>query len=285
MVFMKKTTKDDYCRSVNKVTEYIEKNYAADLTLDTLSRISGFSKYHFHRIFLAVTGESLNAFVRRVRLSKSTGKLANDLSVTEVAMQSGYETPAAFARAFKEQYGLSPKAFAKNIKEQKGDAMIDARIIDFEPVEVLYVRKRGDYEVSAGEAFEVLFGFAYAQKIKYHKNLLGKETRVFGIGHDDPNMTAPEDLRYDACISYDDQSVKPEGEVGIKTIEGGRHLSFLHKGPYEELKKVYSDLMAYIIEHGITMADRPPFERYLNRDPGRTKPENLKTEIYIPIEA
>jgi AraC family transcriptional regulator len=219
-----------------------------------------------------------------VRLSKSTGKLANDLSVTEVAMQSGYETPAAFAKAFKEQYAVSPKEFAKNIKEQKGNAMIDAKIVDFEPTEVLYVRKRGDYMVSAGEAFEVLFGFAYAQKIKYHKNLLGKEAKIFGIGHDDPNITAAEDLRYDACISYDDKTVKPEGEVGIKTIEGGRHLYYPHKGPYEELKRVYSDLMAYIIENGINMADRPLFERYLNRDPRRTKPENLKTEIYIPIE-
>ncbi len=281
---MKKTTKDDYFQSVYKVVEQIEKNYADELSLETLSKLSGFSKYHFHRIFQTVTGENLNAFIRRVRLSKSTGKLANNLSVTQVAMQSGYETSASFAKAFKERFGLSPKEFSKKIKDIKGDVMIDAKVVDFEPVEVLYVRKTGDYMVSAGEAFEVLMKFAYTQKIKHKKDLMGKKAMMFGIGHDDPNTTPADELRYDACISYDDKSVKPEGEIGIKMIEGGKHLYYLHKGPYEELKDVYANLMAYIIENELTMDDRPPFEKYLNRDPRRTKPQNLKTEIYIPIK-
>ncbi len=281
---MKKTTKDDYFRAVYKVVEYIEKHYADELSLESLSKVSGFSKYHFHRIFLTITGENLNAFIRRVRLSKSTGKLANNLSVTQVAMQSGYETPASFAKAFKERFGLSPKEFSKKIRDNKGEIMIDAKVVDFEPVEVLYVRKTGDYMVSAGEAFEVLMKFAYGQKIKHKKNLMGKDAQMFGIGHDDPNTTPTDELRYDACISYDDKSVKPEGEIGIKMIEGGKHLYYLHKGAYEGLKEVYANLMAYVIENGLTLADRPPFERYLNRDPRRTKPENLKTEIFIPIE-
>jgi len=281
---MKQTTKDTYLQQLYKVIDYIEIHYGDDLDVETLARVCGFSKYHFHRIFHAVMGETVRSYIRRVRLSKSSSKLKNRQSVTEVAMQSGYETHSAFAKAFKERFGCSPREFSKRVLEIKGDIMIEPKIVDFERVEVLYVRRTGNYTTAAGEAWEVLMGFAYTQKIKHKKNLMGKEAQMFGIGHDDPNTIPAEELRYDACISYDDKSVKPEGEIGVKTIEGGKHLYYLHKGSYDGLKEVYSQMIAYIIEHEMTMADKPPFEKYLNRDPRRTKPENLKTEIYVPIE-
>ena len=48
--------------------------------------------------------------------------------------------------------------------------------------------------------------------------------------------------------------------------------------------KVYANMMDYIISHEMTIDDKPAFEKYYNRDPRRTKPENLRTEIYIPIK-
>ena len=281
---MKKTTKDTYLQQLYKVIDYIEIHYGDNLDVETLAKVCGFSKYHFHRIFHALIGETVSNYIRRVRLSKSSSKLKNRQSITEVAMQSGYETHSAFAKAFKERFGCSPKEFSKRVLESKGDIMIEPKIVNFESVEVLYVRKEGDYTTAATKAWEVLMSFAYTQKIKHKKNLMDKEAQMFGIGHDDPNTIPKKELRYDACISYDDKSVKPEGEIGIKTIEGGKHLYYLHKGSYDGLKEVYNQLIAYIIEHEMTMADRPPFEKYLNRDPRRTKPENLKTEIFIPIE-
>ena len=162
--------------------------------------------------------------------------------------------------------------------------MIKPKIVDFESIEVLYVQREGDYATTASKAWEVLMGFAYTQKMKHKKNLMGKEAQMFGIGHDDPNTIPAKKLRYDACISYDDKSVKPEGEIGVKTIKGGKHLYYLHKGSYDNLKEVYSKMINYITQHEITMSNRAPFEKYLNKDPRRTKTENLKTEIYIPIE-
>ncbi len=280
---MKKGTREDYLQAVYRVIYYIERHYGEELSVERLAKVSGFSKHHFHRIFFSVVGENVSAFIRRIRLSASSGKLSQH-SVTKVAMKSGYETPSSFAKAFKENFGLSPSAYAKQRKNIKESIMIDVKIVDFKPVKVLCVRREGDYTVSAGEAFEVLMSFAYAQKIKSKKNLLGKEARIFGIGYDDPNSVPAQKLRYDACLSYDDPSVKPEGEVVVKTIEGGKHLYHLHRGAYEGLKEKYAGMMDYMIENGIKMADKPPFEEYLNRDPRRTKPENLKTEIYIPIE-
>ena len=96
--------------------------------------------------------------------------------------------------------------------------MQEPKIVELKPVEVLYVRKEGDYNKSAGEALEVLMGFAYKNKIKYKKNLMGKDAMMFGIGHDDPNITDTEKLRFDAYISWDDKTVHPEGEISNKII-------------------------------------------------------------------
>jgi AraC family transcriptional regulator len=65
---MSKSTKDDYIESICRVILYIEQNYNSELTLDELSKYASFSKYHFHRIFKSVVGESMGEYIRRVRL-------------------------------------------------------------------------------------------------------------------------------------------------------------------------------------------------------------------------
>ncbi len=280
---MKITTKDDYIQRVCKVILYIEQNYNTDLTLEELSKVASFSKYHFHRIFKSIVNENLSDYIRRVILQSTTLKFKTNQKITQIALTSGYETNAFFSKAFKKHFGVTPKEFSQNAKTKKGSEMQEPKIVELKPVEVLYVRKEGDYNESAGEAWEVLMGFAYKNKIKYKKNLMGKDAMMFGIGHDDPNVTDTEKLRFDACISWDDKTVQPEGEISNKIIDGGEYAMFIHKGAYENLKSTYDMIGDWIVESGIKIEDKPMFEKYLNRDPRRTKPENLKTEIYVPI--
>ncbi len=281
---MKKRTKDEYIQSVYKVIFYIEQNYNYDLNLDELSKVASFSKYHFHRVFKSIVGENLSDYIRRVRLSSTTLKFKTNKKITQIAIDSGYETNSSFTKAFKNHFGITPKEFSINAKKKKGLKMLKPKILELKPVEILYVRKEGDYTKSAGEAWEVLMGFAYQNKIKYKKNLMGKDAMMFGIGHDNPNVIDEEKLRFDACITWDDKSVKPEGEISSKIIEGGKYAVFLHKGAYENLKATYDDIGDWIVESGLDVRDLPMFEKYLNRDPRRTKTENLKTEIYVPLK-
>jgi len=159
----------------------------------------------------------------------------------------------------------------------------EPKIVELKQIEVLYVRKEGDYNKSAKEAWEVLMGFAYKNKIKYKKNLMGKDAMMFGIGHDNPNVIHKDKLRFDACISWDDKTVRPEGEISNKIINGGKYAMFLHRGAYVNLKSTYDMIRNWIVKSGFKTKDLPMFEKYLNRDPRRTKSQNLKTEIYIPI--
>lgn len=86
----------------------------ADEPLDRarLAAVAGFSVPHFHRLWRAHTGENIAAYVRRVRLQRAALKLRmGAVDITQVALCAGYETHAAFTRAFRQQYGLSPSRF------------------------------------------------------------------------------------------------------------------------------------------------------------------------------
>jgi AraC family transcriptional regulator len=79
-------------------------------------------------------------------------------------------------------------------------------------------------------------------------------------------------------------NVKPEGEVGMQRIGGGRYAVFLHSGPYEKLGETYNAIYSqWLPQAGVKLREALCFEEYLNRDPRRTKPEKLRTEIFVPI--
>ncbi|WP_294967079.1 AraC family transcriptional regulator [Sulfurimonas sp.] len=139
---MKKTTKDDYIQSVYKVISYIEQNYNDELTLEELSKVAGFSKYHFHRIFKSIIGESMGEYIRRVRLSNTTLKFKTNQKITHIAINSGYETNSSFSKAFKKYFGISPKDFSTNAKIKKGNKMLEPKIVEIEDIDILDLIKK-----------------------------------------------------------------------------------------------------------------------------------------------
>ncbi len=79
------------------------------------------------------------------------------------------------------------------------------------------------------------------------------------------------------------KEVKPEGEVGYKVLDGGLYAIFRHNGPYENFSQTYDQIyLHWLPSSGYELRDAPPLEFYLN-DPDSTRPENLKTDIYVPV--
>lgn len=102
----------DHTTRINEVKRYIHNHTDEPLNREVLADVVGFSVPHFHRIFTACVGESAASYVRRVRLERAARKLRmGAVDITEVALAAGYDTHAAFSKAFKQQYGLSPSEF------------------------------------------------------------------------------------------------------------------------------------------------------------------------------
>ena len=101
-----------YSERLNDVKQYIREHINEPLNRDVLAAVAGFSVPHFHRIFTTHMGENISNYVRRVRLERAGRKLRmGAVDITEVALAAGYDTHAAFGKAFKQQYGLSPSEF------------------------------------------------------------------------------------------------------------------------------------------------------------------------------
>jgi len=141
---------------------------------------------------------------------------------------------------------------------------------------VVFMRHVGPY-IECGKTWAKLCSWAGP------KGLLGPGVKLIGISHDDPDVTPAEKLRYDACIAVD-RPLEPAGEVGVQEIRGGEYAVATHKGPYEKLAETYSSLFGeWAPSSGRIVSQAPCFEMYLN-DPMKTAPEDLLTDVYVPLE-
>jgi len=99
----------EYEKRVNLVIDHVSAHLAEDLSLEGLARVAAFSPFHFHRIFRAISGETVFAFVQRLRLERAANALRyhGDRSILAVALDHGFSSAATFARAFKAHFGMS----------------------------------------------------------------------------------------------------------------------------------------------------------------------------------
>lgn len=104
--------KQNHDERLNDVKLYIREHINEPLNRKVLAAVAGFSVPHFHRIFTNHMGENITDYVRRVRLERAGRKLRmGAVDITEVALAAGYDTHAAFSKAFKQQHGFTPSEF------------------------------------------------------------------------------------------------------------------------------------------------------------------------------
>jgi AraC family transcriptional regulator len=293
---MKRSTQQLYTERILSVLVFIQKHLDEELSLDEYARVAHFSPYHFHRIFRGMVGESLHEHIRRLRLERAATRLKRtDRAVIEIALEAGYETHEAFTRAFRAMWSCSPSGYrrdkstalafgpgvhydssADNLRLPSGGEIMEVRIEHIEPMRVAFVRHVGPYD-QVGTAWERLC----TQLGK--DGLIGPGTRFIGICYDDPEVTRPEKIRYDACITAD-SSFTAEDDIGVQTIGGGEYAVTTHVGPYELLGQTYAKLLGqWLPASGRELRSEPSLESYLNA-PESTDPEDLITDIYAPLE-
>lgn len=283
----KASTREDYQQRINIVLEYINNHLDEEMDLKKLADLSNFSLFHFHRIFRAFQQETLASYVTRIRVETAARLLRySELPIETIAYNVGYEIPSSLSKAFKQFYNISPKEYRTNknyviMKKAELNPELKVKmpkIIEMETKTAIYVRMTGAYDqLDFPSAFGKLWHF-----IKEHK-LYSAGIEHIGIYHDDPKVTESNKLRTDVCIVVH-KPVKPEGEVGVKEIAGGKYAVFSYQGPYTDLGNVYNSIYAkWLPESGYELRNVPMHEKYLN-DPLKTDPMKLKTEIYLPIQ-
>jgi AraC family transcriptional regulator len=281
---VKAATLESYQERIGRAVRHLESHLEEPIPLEELASVAHFSPYHFHRIFRGIVGESVKEHIRRLRLERAAQRLGRgEGSVLGIALDAGYETHESFTRAFEAMFGVSPTAFRKNggimnpvaREEKKAGPPLEVNVRRMEPLRVAYVRHTGPYS-AVGQAWQKLMMWAGMN------GLMGPNVRILGISHDDPEITPPERLRYDAAIVVPEH-VKGSGEVGIAEIPAGDYATVVHRGPYDSLGITYARMCGeWLPASGRELRDAPPIEFYLN-DMAVTAPPDLRTEICLPL--
>lgn len=276
-----------YQARILKVLIHIQNHLDDALSLDDLAAIAFFSPFHFHRIFTALTGESIQSYVRRLRLQRATRDLAfTDLSIIKISERAGYDTQQSFHRAFKELYHKTPKSF-RNTTHEEIAAFIQHKTIEtqsipvevktIDPIKVVFARHIGPYEEIVQTWFELIAEVGL-------EHIFSENTMKIGIPYDSHETTPSDKLRYDACVTFDAlPNFKAKGKIGSQTLHGGKYAVITHHGAIETIESTYRVLFGvWLPQSGYEPADHPNFMHH-RKLPFETAAESLVTDIYLPL--
>lgn len=179
---------------LNKAINYIVENFTEPPNLEAVSKVSGFSKFHFHRLFKTFTGETLNQFTRRIRLERAAFILLFDKerTITDIALSCGFSNSQNFATAFKKHFHMTPKAYKQN-KGCQGVIVHDPDVLARYRVELIFIESfRVAYERRFGAYYSDDFFAQRTKSLSEHP-----DKRYIGMFLDDPTITLEENCRYD----------------------------------------------------------------------------------------
>ncbi len=313
----KQNTSAEYTRRINLVLEFISNNLDKTLQLDDVAAASHFSPYHFHRIFHALVGETVNEYVFRKRIEKAAKRLISRpaLSVTDVAVMGGYSSSANFSKAFKLYFGISPsnlrngqshdlvnknskngkiyrkygKAF--NPQELYSQFVTQSEVFDFGKLEDMLMKvkvenrqeKRIAY-LTAPNGYELDSIYATWDKIIHWASLKGINVEVderFAICHDNPSITPENKCRYDAAII-----INPDVEVTSpyqqSTLPLGKYAIAYYKDSADKINNFMTELCSHWFPtSGYEPDDYPPIFNYLND----SRQDNyVEMDVYIKVK-
>lgn len=277
----------DYHARLQRVSDHIHDHLDEPLNLTQLAELGCMSPHHWHRIYASFFGETMAVTVKRLRLHRAAGYLAQTaLPVQQVAKRSGYPNVQSFTRTFRDAYGLPPvqyRAKGQHVKfnhtvPNHHDDAFAVRLTDVVTFDVLGIRHIGSY-MEINKSFTTLYGWLGARGINGHG------LRCVGVYFDDPFSVAEASRRSMACV-VPDASVRQLAKVlpvESTTVAGGRYAVLRYQGPYASMHAAYQWLFGHwLLKSGEQAADAPVFEDYLN-SPLDTAPANLLTDIYMPL--
>lgn len=221
----------DIVRRILNARLELEANLANEHSVKTLADVAKMSPFHFQRTFRRVVGESVAKHVRRLRLERAGLDLRlSESSVTEVALDSGFDSHAGFTHAFTKLFGMSPTAYREQRDVQpfirrprEGRPTTDPDALARCPLTVSLVDVPDrTLAVMRYVGATAKLPTIWPRMVEWcrSRNLLNENAQVLGLHHDDWETTIEDSYRYDAAVVVE-PDFKPDGEVTVFHQTGG----------------------------------------------------------------
>ena len=292
----------DYVERVNRAIDHIVRNLAEPLGLEEVSKAAGFSPFHFHRVFKSLLGETLNQFVKRLRLERALYLMSHapNRSLTDVALDCGFSSSSDFSRSFKQCYGAAPSVFDldtfRSSRREEFDRVLSSQagghrfttlpagqnpdgfavqLRDLPARTVAYIRVFDPYrEGVAQAACERLLAWAIARGLA--------DGQWLGYMWEEPEIVALKDCRYDVALVVDD--VEPAGEIGRFEFPPMRVAEVVLSGGIElEARAIDWLYKTWLPRSGFVPDDQPAFEAWIGR-PFAHGNEHFTIACQLPVK-
>jgi AraC family transcriptional regulator len=291
---MKTSTRNAYAQRIDRVVERLQQAVAQGgevPDLAELATVAHLSPFHFHRVWRALTGESVGGTVARLRLLRALHLLADPQAVVgEVASAAGYATAQAFARAFRDATGASPSelrgqserilaTIARLEKPPRDEvatqAALQVEVVSVEPFEVVALRNRGAF-ADLDQAYGRLF--VWAAEAGLVECIIG----LHGVPLADHRDVPPADLEFDCSIRLS-AIADPPSPLRLARLGGGDYARLRHVGSFLALEGLVDRVLAeWLPISGYALRDAPIHYNY-HDDPEVVPEALLRTDIFVPV--
>lgn len=231
---------NSYNTRISRVIDYIYSNPSADLSLDCLADVAAMSRFHWHRVFSALTGESCAQIVRRVRMHRAAFWLVQtEWPLAKVAREVGYNNTQSFTRAFREVFDAKPlqirAAQAQHVltlRCKEGDEdMYEVKVEDAPKRRLAAMAYVGPYNGVSKSYEKVAAVFTIRDLWKHARGMVG-------IYYYDPSTVPEAELRSHAAVELADDVVVPDPLEEV-LIRGDESAVLVMKGAYTGLQEAY----------------------------------------------
>lgn len=285
-----------YVARINRVVDHISTHLDDTLDLQTLAGVAHFSPWHFHRMFLAMTGETLADCVRRLRLEAAAQRLlaSPPQAALAVALEVGFASAEVFTRAFSAHFGMTPTAWRRggwrnwsaSRREQLSKIHQEVRKAN-QAADPGFPQDgdswpTGQPTTEKGMFMQVELKTLPALRLAYMRHTgpyghpdigatwqrfwawVGQHgldpERIYGIVQDDPEVTPADKCRYDCCFEVD-AAFQPQGEIGVQTFAGGRYACAPFTGTGATIHAAWMRLFGeWLPQSGYQADDKPSME-------------------------
>lgn len=287
---------DAYLARFRRVLAYIDAHLEGDLSVERLSAVAAYSRCHFQRQFAELFGLGVYRYVQLTRLKRASYRLAfrGASAVTDIALDSGYESPEAFARAFKRSLGQTPSEFRRaprweawqaayrHLHDLRNQHMTQplsnsqVRVITVDEVRVATLEHRGDPR-RLGDTIRRFI--AWRKQVRLPPAI----SATYNILYDDPDDTPPDEFRLDVCAATDREIAENPQGVVARTIPGGRCAVLRHVGSDDTLGAALRHLYAeWLPQSGEEPRDFPPYVQRVRFFPDVPEHEAV-TDVFLPL--
>lgn len=240
----------NYVDQLQLGVDHIEANLDFELPLAEVASAAGLSRWHFQRIFAAVTGETLKTYIRSRRLARALERLAcTDMRIIDIAVLAGFESQEAFTRAFRKAFDMTPYQFRKlgrrNLFLRK--VRFDAdylrhintnitpapEIVEQPPMTLIGMRTRffsvDSEKNNIADQLPPLWDAFLARLDE-----VGQRVSHVGYGVLRPESPDSDLLLYDAAVEVTEPVLVPNGMVRVD-VPAATYAHFTHRGPATDL--------------------------------------------------